>query len=129
MSEYVISPEKRHKVVNLTPDTETGTLFTIEDAPVVQDEVDEHNILGDDDPVDALIRERAAYEAALRGQGRTEARIHYLIGRQFGPRIARLAIHHDIARLLPPESRVEYEERPSVYRDARSAAANDRLDD
>jgi hypothetical protein len=121
MSEYVTSPAKGHKVVNLTPDAETGALFTFEDALAVE-------VVDSVDLVEELIRERAAYEQVLRGQGRTEERIHYLLGRSFGSRIARLAISHDVTRLLPPEQRVEYEE-PVVYRDARSAAANDRLDD
>lgn len=125
MSEYAGSSVKREKTFNLTPDDTTGELFTIEEMPVEEPPVSEGQPT--DDPVELLIRERAAYEQVLRGQGRTEERVKYLVRRQFGPRIARLAIHHDVSRLLPSEPR--YEERPAVYRDARSAAANDRLDD
>lgn len=125
MSEYAGYSVKKEKFIDLTPDAEAGTLFTIEDAPA--EERIESSDLPSDDPVEQLARERAAYAQTLRDQGRTEERIHYLVGRRFGPRIARLAIQHDISRLLPPEPR--YEEKPPVYRDARSAAANDRLDD
>jgi hypothetical protein len=126
MSEYAGLSTKKEKVVNLAPDASTGALFTIEDAPAAIEEVVQD--IPDDDPVDAIARERAAYQQVLRGEGRTEERIRYLTGRRFGPRIARLAIQHDITRLLPTESVAEPEEQPR-YRDARSAAANDRLDD
>ena len=127
MSEYASVSPKREKIVNLAPDEASGALFTIEDAPIIPDktELGEHT----DSPVEALERERAAYEQVLRGLGRSEERIRYLTGRQFGPRIARLAISHDVTSLLPPKPREAYVEAPPVYRDARSAAANDRLDD
>ena len=125
MSEYAGYSVKKEKVIDLTPDAEAGTLFTINDAPAVEQTKSPDS--PSDDPVEQLARERAIYEQTLRGQGRTEERIHYLIGRQFGPRIARLAIQHDVRRLLTSEPR--YEEKPPIYRDARSAAANDRLDD
>jgi hypothetical protein len=121
MSEYAASSVKKEKVINLTPDAMTGELFTFEDASATEG-------TDQDNPVEELARERAAYEQVLRGQGRTEERIRYLLGQKFGLRIARLAINHDVTRLLPPEPRAGYE-KPAVYRDARSAAANDRLDD
>ena len=125
MSEYAGYSAKKEKVIDLTPDAEAGTLFTIEDAPAVEQA--DSPAPSSDDPVEQLARERTAYEQSLQGQGRTEERIRYLVGRRFGPRIARLAITHDVSGLLPSEPR--YEEKPPIYRDARSAAANDRLDD
>ena len=134
MSEYAARrAHETKKAFVLDPNDATGELFSVIDAPAASTRSVEHtpaSRVDEEDPVETLARDRELYREAMRELGRDEARIKELVGRKFGPRIARLAITHDVTRLLPPEPAITtpVAARPE-YRDARSAAANDRLDD
>lgn len=52
--------------------------------------------------VESIHLEREARRLQLAEQGWTPDRVRYLLGREFGPRIARLALKVDVSSLLEP---------------------------